>query len=104
MRKLRTFDSLTLAAHWQNLFEQAGFAVHLRNQFASSAVGEIPVDQGRVQLWLNDAGDWERAQTLLAQLDQPEALAAWLCAQCGERSDGQFSACWKCGSEESATQ
>ena len=99
MRKLRTFDSLTLATHWQNLFEQAGFAVHLRNQFASGAVGEIPVDQGRVQLWLNDVREWANAQVLLEQLDRPIAASSWQCVACQESIEDQFTACWQCGIE-----
>ena len=31
---------------------------------------------------------------------RPEPGPAWECPKCGEKIEGQFSACWKCGHEQ----
>ena len=48
-----------------------------------------------------DEDDVEPARELLRRLERTPAPsqrgADWVCAGCGERLEGQFLSCWRCG-------
>ncbi len=54
-----------------------------------------------------DADQTPRASLLVAEwLEHHESTTEterWSCGQCGETHAGQFSSCWKCGAEKSAS-
>ena len=51
-------------------------------------------------VWVANDADAERAQSLVARYLAERAVmsrrAPWTCA-CGERHEGQFEVCWRCG-------
>ena len=96
MKLLVTADNLLTATLWQNVLASAGIACELRNRFLGGAVGDLPADQVRPQLWLADARDETAARALLEELRNPPALPAWRCGRCGESIEGQFFQCWCC--------
>jgi len=96
MKLLVTADNLLTATLWQNVLASAGIACELRNRFLGGAVGDLPADQVRPQLWLADARDETAARTLLEEMQHPPVLPAWSCARCGEAIEGQFFQCWCC--------
>lgn len=87
--------------HLKNILEGEGIRCSIRNQFLAGALGEIPAVECWPQLWVTHPADWLRARGLLADfLAQPDGEEqAWTCRGCGERIDGQFAACWRCGGE-----
>ena len=91
----RVYSSYSLAAvhHARNLLESAGIRAVVRNEFLSSAMGELPPAECQPQLWVLDDADTARAESLLRE--QP-AGPDWVCA-CGERLGAQFTQCWSCG-------
>ena len=80
------------------LLEQHGIGARIFNANASSLAGEIPVDQARPQLWVEDPGHFERARLLI---DEYLARNPWAppkrCASCGEENPAAFELCWACG-------
>jgi hypothetical protein len=99
----RLFSSLNLIEinHVKNLLEAGGVHCVLKNQLMTTLAGEVPFDQCSAQLWVLDdsqmwlaeeiLGDWRRARF--------KGGPPWTCSACGERHEGQFSQCWKCGAE-----
>ncbi len=93
----RVFSSFNLAAvhHAKNVLEAAGIAAAVRNEFLSSAMGELPPAECQAELWVMNDADAARAEALLRA--PPLGGASWLCRRCGERSEPQFTHCWRCG-------
>jgi hypothetical protein len=77
-----------------------GIAAEVRGEYLTSGWGELPVDVCSV--WIVDDEQYEAANALItALLDtrRSHALKAerWRCRTCGEELEGQFTACWACG-------
>jgi hypothetical protein len=78
---------------------QAGIRAHVFNQHASSIVGDLPCDDvAQPQVWIERAGDLERAQAVLHEIEAAGGRAdSVACQRCGETSPPNFDLCWKCG-------
>lgn len=102
MKLLRRCDHLIQAAHFANALRAAGIACEVRNTTLSGAIGDIPWLECAPQVWVLDALDEARARALLDELAVPPDAPAWECAQCREKIEPQFGACWNCGAARSA--
>jgi hypothetical protein len=93
----RVYSSYNLAAvhHARNVLDAAGIRAVVRNQYLSSAMGELPPAECQPQLWVLHDADAARAEELLFRSAPPGA--PWAC-RCGETLGGQFTQCWNCGS------
>ena len=91
----RVYSSYSLAAvhHARNLLESAGIRAVVRNEYLSSAMGELPPAECQPQLWVVDDSDAARAELLL---DEKPAGPDWVCS-CGETLGAPFTQCWRCG-------
>ncbi len=100
MKKLYTTEDRAMLGHARNILESAGIECLLKNEFLSGGVGELPPNECWPEIWVADA-DQARAETLLATAlrDPPETPPDWVCPVCGERIEGQFTACWRCAGE-----
>lgn len=95
--KLLYTDADTFAInHLFNLLQQGGVNAEVRNQYLSSAMGELPPGDTMPQLWV-DSGQYERAQRILHEAQQESDMEEWQCPQCSEQIEGVFGQCWKCG-------
>lgn len=93
-----SFDTIFLA-HVYNLLQQAGLSVEFRNQFSAGALGELPATEVIPELWVEEA-TYLRAEEILNRVirdREDNQKPDWICAQCGETIEGQFSQCWQCG-------
>ena len=92
----RVFGSYNqqLVHHAKNLLEAAGIRVLVRNQYLSSAMGELPPAECQAELWVLEDHDSEKANQILSM--NPPAAPDWTCA-CGEILGAQFTQCWRCG-------
>lgn len=92
----RVFGSYNqqLVHHAKNLLEAAGIRVLVRNQYLSSAMGELPPAECQAELWVLEDADSEKANQILRA--DPPAGPDWSCA-CGETLGAQFTQCWRCG-------
>lgn len=101
MRKVHTAESIIEVAHVRNVLEQAGIACYVRNERLGGAVGEIPFVECWPELWVLRNGDALRARGLI---DSLQAVGTphpdWICAECGERVEGLFDACWRCSAPD----
>ena len=92
----RVFGSYNqqLVHHAKNLLESAGIRVLVRNQYLSSAMGELPPAECEAQIWVLEDADLARAEEILRW--SPPPGPDWVC-ECGETLGAQFSQCWRCG-------
>ncbi|MEJ2698871.1 MAG: DUF2007 domain-containing protein [Desulfuromonadales bacterium] len=101
MKKLCTFNfwERSQAAILKEILEQEGIACLVRNEELSTALGEIPFIECAPELWVIDDEVFPRAKMLLeGWMKSSEAPSEpWVCPDCGEKLEGQFGACWKCG-------
>ena len=92
----RIYSSFNLAAvhHAKNLLAAEGIPAVVKNEFLSSAMGDLPPAECQAELWLLDPRDAARAEQVLFR---PEPQGEdWTCG-CGERCGPQFTQCWRCG-------
>jgi len=98
----RIFSSYNRIAvhHARNLLEAEGIGAEVRNQFLSSAMGELPPAECQTELWVLRDEDAARAEAVLRR--PAPSGPGWTCAGCGEALGPQFTQCWKCGAYRAA--
>ena len=90
-----------LEAHLiRGFLESHGIAVQVRGEYLTSGWGELPADVCSV--WVSDDTQFAAANELLVAFlkgtfARQFSGERWTCANCGEHLEGQFTACWKCG-------
>jgi hypothetical protein len=101
MKVIYTSLKLVEVHHLKNLLESAGIRCRLRNESLSTLAGEVPFTECAPQLLVETDSDFEAAQEVLRQWHRaaPSRHPAWTCQRCGEHIEGQFTACWRCGTE-----
>ena len=92
----RVFSSWNLAAvhHARNVLDAAGIRAVVKNEYLSSAMGDLPPAECQAELWLLREADLKLAEEILFQM--PPQGEAWKC-RCGEELGAQFAQCWNCG-------
>jgi hypothetical protein len=85
----------------KGLLEEAGIPCMIRNENLSMAMGEIPPSESP-ELWILNDEDYPKAKDLIDSWlsARPEPQGPWVCPQCSETIEGQFTSCWKCGAEQ----
>jgi hypothetical protein len=84
--------------HLKNLLEAEGIRCWIRNEYLARLAGEVPFTEVSLELHVLRESDHARAEEVLRAWRRARPLGpAWTCAGCGERLEGQFSACWRCG-------
>jgi len=85
-----------------SMLEQTGIEFTVRNQYSSGALGELPATECWPEIWIINDEDYEASMEIvrMADGDVNDIAGTWLCV-CGERNEGQFASCWKCGSDRS---
>jgi hypothetical protein len=93
-KKVYSSHNAVLVHHSRNLLEAEGIGTEVRNEYLSSAMGELPPAECQAQVWVSEK-DVARAEAIL-QRPAP-AGPDRSCPGCGETSGAQFSHCWSCG-------
>ena len=97
----RVYSSYNLAAvhHARNVLDAAGIRAVVKNQYLSSAMGDLPPAECQPELWVLNEQDALRAERLLLapRAQEPD----WTCG-CGEKLGAQFTQCWRCGAYRAA--
>jgi hypothetical protein len=83
----KVFESFDLShvGQLQSMLESHGIRTFIKNQYASSVMGEVPFIEICPQLYVLKAHEVERALQLL-QMDAPTTQVHeedWVCARCG---------------------
>jgi hypothetical protein len=94
-RIFSSFDRIAVY-HARNILEAAGIRAVVKNEFLSSAMGELPPAECQMEVWILAEADFSAAERLLQAPHPPAAREAWHC-RCGEAQEPQFTQCWSCG-------
>jgi hypothetical protein len=91
--------NLLLVAHFRALLDMQGIPSRIRNEYLAGAAGELPPLDCWPELCVETR--WEApAREAIAEAQRCVPRSAdWSCPGCGERIEGQFTACWNCGYE-----
>ncbi|HNP37915.1 MAG TPA: DUF2007 domain-containing protein [Woeseiaceae bacterium] len=100
MKKLTSAPSLVTIHHFRNILAAEGIASRIRNEHLGSILGEMPFTDTWPQLWVVNDLDFDRAQQLIDGSDDDIPGPDWRCNKCGEQNEGQFAACWNCGTTQ----
>jgi hypothetical protein len=101
MKRVFRAASLLQVAHARNLLIAAGIDSELRNQYLAGAMGDLPMLETWPQLWVEDDLESAALRALDRAANAPSGVD-WICSQCGERLEPQFTTCWRCGTGVSA--
>jgi len=99
MKKVTSVDSLVTINHYKNLLASEGIRAFIRNEHLGGILGEMPFQEVWPELWVENDLDYDRALQLIDSvtlLDESPSVG-WRCAACGADNEGQFAACWQCG-------
>ena len=90
----------------KGLLDDAQIHCMIRNEYLSSAMGELPFLETSPELWILNDEDYSRAREMLEtwRTTRIEITDSWACAHCGESIEGQFTSCWQCGRNENLSK
>jgi hypothetical protein len=101
MKKVYEALDPLMVGHIKNLLENEGVGCITRNEYLASAAGEIPPSECWLEIWIEDDLQYDDAMKIIktALTDDFPSGPAWVCTNCGEENENQFSECWNCGRE-----
>lgn len=99
MKKVYSSDSFFQIGQLRELLERHHIRCIAKNEYLIGGAGELPPTECWPELWVVEDFQYEKARELVEGfLAAPEdGLGEWLCPACGEHLEGQFGACWRCG-------
>ena len=99
MKKVTSADSLVTVHHYRNILTAEGIASFIKNEHLVGIIGEMPFQEAWPQLWVENDLDYDRARQLIDanRLVEESPASPWTCSGCQEVNEGQFGACWSCG-------
>jgi hypothetical protein len=101
MKMIYTNENPFIVSNAKNILESHGIDVILKNEFSSSAVGEISAFDTWVEIWVRNGSDYEKAFEIIESSLSPKDADEWLCDECEEDNDAAFEICWNCQSAHS---
>lgn len=98
MKKIYSSQNQMMVGFLQGILEDHGIPCMVKNEHLAGAAGELPPIECWPELWAMEDRDFEVAQKLVdtALGDEVTHGIPWICPDCGELIDDQFTACWKC--------
>lgn len=101
MKKLITSTNRTQMYLFKSILEDEGIACFIKNEYPPAA-GELPPISATPELWVIDDNHYQQAMAIIQENQPPSRpMPSWICTRCGEKLEGQFTACWCCGTPKS---
>ena len=87
----------------RNVLQVEGIESEVKTPFLGAARGDIPATECWSELWVLDDREADRAMGVIRSALEPyeQGGSGWKCQSCGEQSEEQFGACWRCGAARS---
>ncbi len=83
-----------------NLIRRSGIEVHVFNEFAHGAVGELPFTHTWPEVWIENDRDEQQAVKIIAERTARQQLIGELdCPDCGQQNPANFEICWNCSTD-----
>jgi rubrerythrin len=102
MKKIYSSPDVSEIEILRGLLAEAGIKTTVLNEDVGEVAGMVPFAEATPQVWVVNDDDEARALKIVEQMESGEARdelggEPWKCPRCGEAIEGQFAACWKCG-------
>ena len=86
----------------RELLANEGIETTIQNENMSAVSGEVPFTLAMPEICVVRDEDEAQALAIVERFDfgetrEQEHKEPWKCPRCGETIEGQFAACWKCG-------
>ena len=98
MKRVYSAEHGLMTEHIKDILQEEGINCMIKNLNLAGALGELPPIECWPEVWILEDDDYDRASSIVEDLikESDEYRTSWLC-QCGEKIEGQFTACWSCG-------
>jgi len=98
MKRVYSAEHGLMTEHIKDILQEEGINCMIKNLNLAGALGELPPIECWPEVWILEDEDYDRASSIVEDLikDSDEYRSSWVC-QCGEKIEGQFTACWSCG-------
>ena len=97
MKRIFQAASLPDAHLLAGLLSRAGIEVHVFNENAHGATGEIPFTHAYPEIWLINDHDEPAARAIIDEFEQPAGQQGErACPVCHENNPAHFAICWHC--------
>jgi hypothetical protein len=99
MKRIYSAPILAEVENMKNVLQLNGIESNITNQYLSVGIGGIDCCP---ELWVAER-DVERALEIIKNTDKDlsESQGTWVCSECNEEVEGQFTECWNCGKARS---
>ena len=100
MKRVHVDNDPLMIEHLRNVLDQRGIVCIVRNtHFNSMGLGGLYPTENKPELLVEDDLDASAAERLINEILTADGANGqdWYCPECGERIEGQFAACWRCG-------
>jgi len=99
MKRIFSAPNLIEITQLKEVLESAGIACFVRNEASAGLLGEVPLTDATLELWIEDDQRLAEAEQMKKdwQATVKVSGSSWVCPACGETSEPQFDSCWKCG-------
>jgi hypothetical protein len=102
MQRIYSAPDSTLVHLAKHVLENEGIECVVTGEHLASAAGGVAPVDAWLELWVVNPYQAEAARDLVERMRRAEGTREaerWLCPDCIEWREGQFSHCWKCGAE-----
>lgn len=99
MKLIYTNENRLLVHNAQNILENTGIPITLKNEYAAAASGDLSFLNTWLELWVINDNDYETAKDLLNRTLNASKTSEWICSGCKENNDAAFDLCWNCQQE-----
>ena len=95
MHKIHSSVDPTAIHNLKNALETNGIQCEVLGEFRRGLMGEVPMSESFVELWIVDDAQAEAAREIFSG-SRPASSVPWTCPGCGEDIEAEFDECWKC--------
>ncbi len=97
MKRIYTARNLAEAYLVRDLLTRSGVVVHVFNEHAMAAMGELALGSAYPQVWIAQEHQEQHARSVIAEYEtRPVSTITRNCHTCGEQNPGEFELCWNC--------
>lgn len=103
MKRIHSAMDPLMVSHLKNVLATFGIKCVMKKMDLISAAGQLPPTECWPELWVVEDEKVVKAKAILKKTLAPLASVkkVWVCKNCAENIEGQFSECWNCGCDPS---
>jgi hypothetical protein len=96
MKLIYTHENRLLVNNIQNILENAGIEVTLKNEYAGGGSGDLSFLTTWLEVWILNDKDYDRAMDIIKTAFNNTTIEDWICNNCSEPNATSFELCWNC--------